>query len=82
MFHSCHKGYLIKLIAPYSHTWEKTTAANMEDAAARERQAAIDEGRFSKNGKPIIDVIGRSGHTEPITLHYQVQQLLWVNGLE
>lgn len=37
--------------------WEETAAESMEGAAMRERDAAIAEGRISKDGIPIIDVL-------------------------
>lgn len=46
-----------KLHENISKHWEKTSVEVMADAAAEERDAAIEEGRLDRNGIPMIDVI-------------------------
>ncbi|KAL0821591.1 hypothetical protein ABMA28_005043 [Loxostege sticticalis] len=46
-----------KIHTHLSEKWQETAEESMAEAAAKEREAALVEGRVDENGTPIIDVV-------------------------
>ncbi|CAG9782317.1 unnamed protein product [Diatraea saccharalis] len=62
-----------------SENWEEVAQDSMNEAAEKERNFAIADGRISKTGVPIIDVVADGciprDHIKKTILLYQEQQL-------